>query len=286
VTGWLTHVVVWLNAPANALGRLLLAPIAVLPGWLSATLIAVVTGGLLLVAFKYTSNQRAIKRVKDDIKANLLAIKLFKENASVALGAQGRILFAALRLLSLAVVPLLVMAVPVLLILGQLSLWYQARPLAVGEDAVVTLKLAAAAADANWPEVRLTPTDAVDVAVGPVRARTKREVCWKISARRPGAHRLTFRVADEAGEQSGEKNLAIGDRFMQISPLRPAWNWSDTLLYPAEQPFAPESAIESIAIDYPQRSSWTSGTDAWVVYWCRVSMVSGLALRRVFNVNM
>ena len=36
---------------------------------------------------------------------------------------------------------MLVMVVPVILILGQLSLWYQARPLRVGEEAVVTLKL-------------------------------------------------------------------------------------------------------------------------------------------------
>ena len=59
----LTRMVVWLNALANGLGGLLLAPIAVLPGWLSATVVAAVTGVLLLVVFKYTSNQRGIKRV-------------------------------------------------------------------------------------------------------------------------------------------------------------------------------------------------------------------------------
>lgn len=285
MTGLLTQLVVWLNALANALGRLLLAPVGMMPGWLSATLVAVVTGVLLLVVFKYTSNQRAIKRTKDDIKANLLALKLFKESASVAVGAQGRILLAALRLLLLAVVPLLVMVVPVLLILGQLSLWYQARPLAVGEDALVTLKLGPAA-DTSWPEVQMTPTDAIDIAVGPVRARAKREVCWKIFARQAGTHRLAFHVADGAGEQTAEKDLAIGDRLMRVSALKPEWTWNDALLYPAEEPFAPRSSIQSIAIDYPKRSSWTSGTDAWVIYWCVVSMIAGLALRRVFNVNL
>src|SRR5262249_29273630 len=179
---FLTQIVVWLNALANAVGRILLAPIAVLPGWLSATIVAAVTGILLLVVFKYTSNQRAIKRVKDDIKANLLALKLFKDSASVALGAQGRILSGAFRLLLLAIVPLLVMILPVLLILGQLSLWYQARPLQAGEDAIVTLRLGGDAG-APLPEVRLDPTEAVDVTIGPVRLRSKREVCWKIQAR-------------------------------------------------------------------------------------------------------
>ncbi len=118
-------VIVWLNGGANALGRGLLAPLGVLPGWLSATAVAALTGVLLLVVFKYTSNQRAIKRVRNDIDANLLALKLFKENAVVTLRAQNRLLAGAGRLFVLALVPMAVMALPVTLILGQLSLWYQ-----------------------------------------------------------------------------------------------------------------------------------------------------------------
>ena len=82
MTDGLTYIVVWLNALANALGRLL-APIGQLPGWLSATLVAAATGVLLLLVYKYTSHQRAIKAVRNDIKANLLAVKLFKDSAWV-----------------------------------------------------------------------------------------------------------------------------------------------------------------------------------------------------------
>ena len=77
------------------------------------------------VVFKYTSNQRAIKRVRDDIKANLLALKLFKDSTAAVWQAQGRLLLGAGWLLVLALVPMAVMIVPVTLILGQLSLWYQ-----------------------------------------------------------------------------------------------------------------------------------------------------------------
>lgn len=294
MTDFLTRVLVWLNSPANAVGKLLLAPIGVLPGWLSATLAAAITGVALLAVFKFTSNQRAIKRVKDEIKANLLSLKLFNTGASVALRAQGRVLRAAAGLLVLAIVPMMVMTVPVLLVLGQLSLWYQARPLRVGEDAVVTLKLGAGAA---WPEVSLGPSADVDVAIGPVRVRNRgvpggglrgvpggglREVCWSIQARRPGQHRLAFQV----GDQTFEKDLVVGDRFMRVSSLRPDWDFADTLMHPAETPFAPGSPIGSIAIDYPKRAGWTCGTDSWVVYWFVVSMVTGFAFRRLLNVNI
>ena len=72
MTDVLTHIAVWLNAVSNAMGSVLLAPVAVLPGWLSATAIAAVTGLMLLLVFKYTSNQRAIKRARDDIRAHRL----------------------------------------------------------------------------------------------------------------------------------------------------------------------------------------------------------------------
>ena len=69
------------------------------------------------------------------------------------MGIQGRILLGASRLLILAVVPMLVMIVPVWLLLGQMALWYESRPLRIGEEAVVTLQLQGDAASA-WPDVR------------------------------------------------------------------------------------------------------------------------------------
>ncbi len=278
---WLAQLVVWLNGLANVLGRLLLAPVGVSPGWLSATVIAAVTGVLLLAVFKYTSNQRAIKRVRDDINANLLALKLFKESAVVAVAAQGRILWGAVRLLVFALVPMAIMSVPVLLILGQMSLWYQQRPLRVGEDAVVTLKLNGAAGD-PIPEVNLRPTEAVETTVGPVRVLSKREICWKIRACASGHHLLVFQVDG----QTVNKELAIGAGYMRVSARRPGWDWEEALLYPQEQPFAPDSPVRSIDIAYPARSSWVSGTDSWWIYWLIASMVAGYCFRGVLHVNV
>jgi hypothetical protein len=280
MTGALTQVVVWLNAVANAAGKFLLAPAAVLPGWLSATLAAVVTGLLMLVVFKYTSRQRAIRAVRNDIKANLLALRLFKDSPLVALRAQGRVLVGAGRLLVLALVPMLVMLVPVCLILGQLGLWYQARPLHVGEETVLTLRLGGGD-DAHWPEVYVRPDTALQVTVGPVRVQSKREICWNVRARENGYHRLVFQV----GGQTVEKEFAIGDGFMRVSARRPGWSWEDALRHPAEPPFGPNSPVRSIEIDYPSRPSWTSGTDWWMGHWFIVSMVAALCFRRALNVH-
>lgn len=277
----LAQIVVWLNAVANAAGRAVLAPIAVLPGWLSATLVASVTGVLLLVAFKYTSNQRAIKRVRDDIKANLLALKLFKDSPRVTLRAQGRVFAGAFKLMLLAIVPMLIMAVPVCLILGQLALWYQARPLHEGEETLVELRLHHSAAS-TLPEVALTPSDAFETTIGPVRVPTDQAVYWNLKAKQPGHHQLEFRV----GEQTFAKEFMVGDGFARTSQLRPAWNWTDILLHPWEAPFPPDSPVQSIAVQYPGRRSWTSGADTWMAYWFIVSMVAAFVGKPFLNVNI
>ena len=237
---------------------------------------------LLLAVFKYTSNQRAIKRVRDDINANLLALKLFKDSARVALAAQGRILLGAGRLFVLALVPMLVMAVPVTLLLGQLALWYQARPLRVGEDAVITLKLNGDAGS-TWPAVSLEPTDAVEVTVGPVRVRSKREVCWNVKAREPGSHRLVFQVGDQTSRQGAgdRRRLHAGQHAAAGLGLvgHPAEPLGSSHSGPTTRSGRSRSTI-------PQRSSWTSGTDSWVIYWFVVSMVAALCFRRALKVNV
>jgi hypothetical protein len=276
-----THVLVWLNALANVLGRVLLAPIAILPGWLSATLIATGTGLVLLGMFKYTSNQRAIKRTRDQIKANLLALKLFKDSPAVTLRAQGRVFYGAFQLMLLAIVPMLVMAIPVCLMLGQIALWYQARPLRVGEETLVSLKFGGAPS-ATMPEVQLEPSAAFATLIGPVRVPSERTMHWSIKAKQPGCHLLAFRL----GEQAAQKEFVVGDSFMRTSKERPGWTWTDILLHPWETPFPTDSLVNSIDIQYPERVSWTSGTDTWIAYWFVVSMLAAFAGRPWLNVNI
>ncbi len=274
----LTHMVVWLNTAANALGQVFFF-IPFLPGWLSATLIAVASGIAMLLAFKYTSNQRAIKRARGAIRANLLAVKLFYDNRLLGFRALGGVLLGAMRLLVLAIVPILVMLVPMTLLLGQLSLWFQARPLRVGEDTVITLKLNDAS---DWPAARLQPGNGFEDTHGPVRVLSQREICWNIRAQKDGYQNLVFQV----GDQTIAKELAIGNKLMRVNTRRPEWDWSEALLHPAEQPFAPDSPVQSIEIEYPTASSWTTGANRWVYYWFAISLLTGFCLRGVFKVNL
>lgn len=281
MSGFLAQCVALLNACANAVGRSLLAPLPSMPGWLSATIVASVTGVLLLLVFKYTSNQAAIQRVRNDINANLLAIKLFKDSTRVVLAAQGRMIMGALRLFVLAIVPMLIMTLPVLLLLGQLSLLYEHRPLRPGEEAVVALRLGGSVGEV-MPDVELGGSSAAEVVTGPVRVPSKREVVWVVKARQNGSHQLAFHAQD----QTVTKELAVGEGFIRVSPRRPGWEWYDSLLNPAEAALPPSSLIRSIDVAYPDRPSWTSGTSSWVIYWFVVSMIAAFCAKPFLKVRM
>ncbi len=277
----LAQIVVWLNAATNALANVVLAPIALLPGWLSATLIAIVTGLVMLVVFKHTSNQRGIKAARDEIKANLLALKLFKDNVGVTLRAQGHILLGAMRLLVHALVPMVVMALPMTMLLAQLALWYQARPMQVGEEAVMTVELNGEPG-ASWPKLSLAADDRRRSCgrPGPGGQQTRGLL------EHPCPRGRTPSLGFDVDGQNIDKELAIGGGFMRVSTLRPSWSWSDALLNPWERPFGPDSPVQSIEIDYPNRASWTSGTDTWVIYWFAVSLVAAFCCRGMLGVNL
>lgn len=265
-----------LNVPANWVGRHVLSFIGTMPGWLSNTIISAVTGTMLLVIFKYTSNQQAIAKVRDDIKASMLALKLFKDSFPVTLKSCFGAFGGAFRLLFHSIRPMLVMIVPVCLLIAQLAQWYQARPLRVGEEVLVTVS----ASDIN--NIDIVRGEMLEVVSGPVRIPSNGQVVWQIKTVEPGLALLKF---DCAGVWV-EKEVVIGDGFQRVSSLRPGWKWTAIFANPSEKPLYPDSILRSIAIDYPPRSSWTSGTDYWLIYFFIASMLFALLLKPFVKVRI
>src|SRR6266849_9781350 len=73
---------------------------------------SIVIGLLMIVLFGYTSNQKAIKLAKDQLKAHLLAVRLFQDQLHVVMSSYGRILRCTGHYLRLAFKPLLFVVLP------------------------------------------------------------------------------------------------------------------------------------------------------------------------------
>ena len=88
---------IFLNQIANSIGRVVTFPIGVLPEIRRHPGIDRDRDFDAGYGFKYTSQQSAIKRIRNGIKAELLALSLFKDSVAVNLLSQWRIVTAAFR---------------------------------------------------------------------------------------------------------------------------------------------------------------------------------------------
>lgn len=270
-----------LNSGMNTLFSLMQGLLSALPAWLSLTIVSSVLGVLLLILFKYTSHQSAISRVRDKIKARLLAMKLFKDNIPVVLKSQVQIFILAVLLLIYSIPPMLVMILPFCLVLGQLGVWYQARPLNINEEAVVVMQLAGSEND-PMPEAVLAAMEGAQVVTGPVRVPSKRQIYWQIKAQEAGIHQLEFDV----DQSLIQKELSIGQGLMPVSIKRPALDLADLILYPAEKPFNETSPVRWVQINYPDRTSKLTGSGVWVIFLFVVSMAAAFAVKPFLNVKI
>lgn len=266
-----------LNPVCTFLGDITYAMLGWLPGWLSLTIVSSALGLIMLVAFRYTSNQVQIARAKDGIKANLLALKLYKDDLLVTFKTQGRLLWAVARLQRYILTPVAIMAFPMLLLLAQMAARHQWRPLAEGETALVRVKPDNAAAAPS--DLRLESGGGVAVEVGPLRGQG--DIVWRIRGIEPGRHQLTVK----AGGQTYAKEVVVGPPLSRVSALRPGKEWTAQLLYPIEPVVPPSGFLREILIEYPPLPHWYYGSDWWMVSVLAVSMLVGFVFRSAFGVT-
>ncbi len=269
-----------LNSGVTLLFDAVCRPFAGLPPLWALTVISLLTGVLLLWLFGLVSNQSAIRTIRDRIRGNLIAVRLFGDDLGLLLKLQGRLLRDNVVFLKYAVVPLLVLILPVLLILAQLNLRFGAKPLAPGEAAMLKVTLR----DAGTIErgVSLEAPAGVVVETPGVRVAELREVAWRIRPSEPGHHRLVVRI----GAEPVEKELRVGGTWGAVPALRSGAAWQALLFGPGEAPIR-STAVESIEIQHKplELELWGWSVD-WLVSFCVLSLFAGLAVRRVLGVEI
>ncbi len=270
-----------INVPMNAVGKSLFGFIGIVPGWLSNSIISAILGAIAILIFKHTSNQKTIGKLKDAIKVNMFALKLFKDNLSVTFSSIGGLFKTSLIRLVYTLLPVTVMVIPFCLICSQMGPWYQARPLLTGEEAEVIVRLTGSEYD-SLPRVTLSKNNAFEIKIAGFKIPSKREMIWTIKAGQEGLHKLNFNIDG----QIYEKELAVGMGFMRVSEKRPGLKFTEILFHPVEKPFSKDSLVQSIIIEYPERISYTSGSDWWIIYLLIVSVLTGFILMPVFKVKI
>jgi uncharacterized membrane protein (DUF106 family) len=252
---------------------------ALAPIW-ALGVISFASGIFLVWLFGKTSDQKRVREVRDRIRGNLIGVRLFQHEIGVVLSLQGKIFGDTFRFMGLALVPLLIMLVPVLLIMTQLQLRFDVRPLEVGEPVLVkALVREASTLDGT---ITLEVPEGVTVETPPVKIRSTREIVWRLRVDRPGDHALVVRT----GDALLEKQIVAGRGWGPVPYLR-SGHALDTLLYPGEPPIAADHPVEAIEVAYPPQDLSLLGVRVnWLVAFLILSMAVGFAFKGVLGVEV
>ena len=272
-----------INHITTALFNVLLAPFETLPPVLTLLIWSAVTGLLMAIVFRFTSNQTALAKVAKETSANLLAIKLFQDDLSVTMKCQVTLLKSVARRLWYSLPPMLVMTVPLVFLLAQLSGRFEHAPLTRTQPVVVELELAADAWDEHR-KVAITLPDGVTLETPPLRDAENHTVAWRLSSTVPDSFEAQWRF----GELGERKRISVSDDtdLIPVARVRPGTDWFEQLMYPAETAFPESSPVRRVTVHYPRRTTPIFGFALpWWLTFFIVSCISALLVRPLVKVQ-
>ena len=242
--------------------------------------VAVVIGLLMVVVFRYVSNQKAIGRTKDRLKANLLAVRLFQDQLPVVMQAYARILIGTGSYLRLAFTPFLMAILPITFLIVQMDRYLGWTPLHPEQNFLVEASVDSADA-LNDIELQVPP--GLVISAPPVHAITDKEVVWRLMADRYGRYDLNIRAAG----QRLAKRVVVAPGIARLSPVRLRDSFWERMLYSGEAALPDNTSISSIAVIYPPRTIafvWLEWN--WILLFFVVSLTSGFIFKSVLGIKI
>jgi hypothetical protein len=242
--------------------------------------ISIVIGLLMVVVFRYTSDQKAIHVAKDHLKAHLLALRLFQDQISVVIRAYGRIVLATGRYLRLAFMPLLFVIVPLTFLIVQIDRYLGLAPLEPGRAFLVKARVADGSAlnDASiqLPEGLLTTAPAVHVPAD-------NEIAWRVVAARDGDYVVNIQTA----ARTFSKSVVVGSGLPRLSPIRLRGKFWERIFVSGESKLPANDAVESIEVQYPTREipfAWMRWNWIWLFF--VLSLVAGFFFKSILGIEI
>ncbi len=243
--------------------------------------VSFLTGILMLWLWGKISNQEGIKRVKEKIRGNLIGVRLFQDDLRITMLLQGRIFRHTLSYMRYALLPMLILLVPVILVMIQLNLRFSVRPLEPGQRTLVEAKVRDG--ENSLGTIQLEVPQGVVVETPVVHDPLEGEATWRVRADQAGRYKVTVR----AGQDAVEKDLVVGSSWGKVSALRTGRSPWEMLLWPGEVPIETASAIASVEVRYPALAMPLFGWNIhWLVYFFVLSVAFGFAFKGVFGVQI
>jgi uncharacterized membrane protein (DUF106 family) len=254
--------------------------------------LSLVVGLLMVVLFGYTSDQKAIGIAKDQLKAHLLAVRLYRDQIPVVMGSYGKILRGTGRYLKLAFKPLLYVIIPITLLIVQIDRYLGATPIPPNVPFLLTAHLAGpqstgptAGGDAlNNVTLDLPPEIAMTAPA--VHIPAENEIVWRLTGSKEGKYEVKVAAAGPAA-QAETKTVCVGGDLPRISAVRLRGQFWERMFLSAEPALPENSPIESLSISYPDRNIEIAGYGMnWIWLFFILSMIAGFVFKELLGIQI
>jgi len=247
---------------------------------LIVVLVSLLAGLLMVIIFRYASDQKAIRLAKDKLKAHLLAVRLFQDQLPVVLRSYVRILGGTGIYLRLAFRLLLVVIVPLTLLIVQLDHYLGYFPFRSGEAFVITARTTRA-----FPleELSLQLPSELSTTAPPVHVPADNQVVWRVVAQKDGVYDIRIGISG----QTFSKKVVVSPSLSRLSPIRLRDHFWQRFFFSAESSFAKDGPVESITVNYHDRSlrfAWLEWSWIWLFF--VLSLVAGFFFKTVFGIEV
>ena len=247
--------------------------------------VSLVVGLLMVVLFGYTSDQKAIGIAKDQLKAHLLAVRLYRDQIPVVMGSYGKILRGTGRYLKLAFKPLLYVIIPITLLMVQIDRYLGQNPIAPNAPFLLTAHIAAQPKESGdiANDVTLDLPPGITMTAPPVHIPAENKLVWRLSGSQDGKYEVKIATAG----QSASKTVCIGSDLPRISTIRLRGQFWERMFSSAEPALPENSPVDSISINYPDRDIDVAGYGMnWIWLFFILSMIAGFIFKEVLGIKI
>lgn len=245
---------------------------------LNLAAIGVALGIALLLVLRKVSNQEAIRDTRRQLQACLYELRLFVDEPRLIWRAQIRLLRLNARYLALMLRPVLILALPMIVLFSVLEPFYGRAPLPVGKAAIVSVKVL------NFALIGMPVLQApkgIKVETPAVRMQETGQIAWRIRAEEAtsGLLRIVFPT------EIATKKIASGSHLALLSTRRVRLSWQ-LPLHPMEYPLSAGN-VEWIVVNYPsQNMEWLGLQLPWFIWLFLFSTITAIVLLRPLRVSL
>jgi hypothetical protein len=242
--------------------------------------ISLVVGLLMVVVFRYTSDQKAIHVAKDRLNSHLLALKLFQDQIPVVIRSYGRLVLATGHYLQLAFKPLLFVIVPLTFLIVQLDRYLGVVPLEAGQSFLIKVRMdnpdTLNEAALQLPKGLATTAPAVHVP-------SESEVAWRVVAEEAGEYIVNVQASD----RTFSKRVVVGSGLSHLSSVRLRGKFWERIFVSGEPALPDNSLIEAIDVQYPSRNIAFAGFEwNWIWLFFVLSLAAGFLFKSILGVEI